>query len=89
MHADHLEIVNPLRTYRVSWTDVDNIDTVVFYGWRVRIWTGGATRLAFGLSQFSKYSTSHGPKYDDIDRDAPRWLSRSYAELREYWQSRR
>ena len=89
LHADHLELVNPFRTHRIPWTEIDNIDTAIFYGWKVRVWSHGRARLAFGLSQFSKYATSHGAKHDDINRDAPRWLSRGYADLRECWQSRR
>lgn len=89
LHPDHLEIVNPLRTHRIQWNDIDNIDTAVFYGWKVRIWGNGNARIAFGLSQFSKYFTSQGGRFDDVESEAPRWLSRGYAELREYWRSRR
>lgn len=86
---DHLLVVNPLRTYRIPWSDVQNIDAVVFYGWKVRFWVDGRPRNAFGLCQFSKYGVSHGPKYDDIYRDAPRWLHSGYDELRKHWDSKK
>ncbi|WP_412749714.1 PH domain-containing protein [Krasilnikovia sp. M28-CT-15] len=87
LHDDHVDVVNPLRTHRFRWADIDAIDTVVFHGWRVRIWSKGTARFAFGLSQYSKYT--HRREDDDVRRDAPRWLSRGYSELRECWQSRR
>jgi hypothetical protein len=87
LRAGHLELVNPLRTYRIPWADVDRIDTFVFAGWKVRVWTGGNARVAFGLSQYNKYRFGYDAKYDSFDRDAPSWIRGGYAELQQYLRS--
>ena len=89
LREDHLELVNPIRTHRIPWSAIADIDTVVSYGWRVRIRLGeNRSRTAFGLSHRSRYVHS-SPGHDDLDRDAPRWLSQGFAELRQHWQQRR
>jgi Bacterial PH domain len=87
LEPDHLVLVNPLRTHRLRWADVDRIDTFVLAGWKVRVQAGGSTRVAFGLSQYNKYRFGFDAKYDAFDRDAPAWIRRGFAELEQYWQA--
>ncbi|GGN85976.1 hypothetical protein GCM10010112_67000 [Actinoplanes lobatus] len=87
LHADHVELVNPLRTHRIPWREIDAVEAFVFAGWRVRVWSGGRARVAFGLSQYSKYTPARPG--DDVDEHAPKWLSQGYHELRDTWQERR
>ena len=88
LRDDYLQVVNPLRTYRIPWAEVDRVDTVVLAGWKVRVWTKGAARVAFGLSQYNKYRFGYDAKYDAFDRDAPSWMRLGYGELQQYLQSR-
>jgi hypothetical protein len=89
LRDDCVELVNPLRTYRIPWADVERVDTFVFAGWKVRVWANGAARVAFGLSQYNKYRFGYDAKYDSFDRDAPPWMRRGYRELQQYLQRRR
>jgi hypothetical protein len=89
LRTDYLELVNPLRTYRIPWADVERVDTFVLGGWKVRVWTRGGARVAFGLSQYNKYRFSFDAKYDAFERDAPSWMRRGYTELEQSLRSRR
>ncbi|MEV4636928.1 PH domain-containing protein [Actinoplanes sp. NPDC049548] len=44
VHDDHVELVNPLRRFRFSWHDVEEIDIISGAGWIVRVWAGGGRR---------------------------------------------
>jgi hypothetical protein len=89
LRQEHLHVVNPLRTYRIPWAEVERIDTFVLAGWKVRILTTGRPRVAFGLSQYNKYRFGFDAKYDAFDRDAPSWIRRGFDELQQYWQARK
>jgi hypothetical protein len=89
LRPDHLHVVNPLRTYRVPWAEVERIDTFVLAGWKVRVWITGRARVAFGLSQYNKYRFGFDAGYDAFDSDAPSWIRRGFDELQQYWQARK
>jgi hypothetical protein len=89
LREDRLDIVNPLRTYRIPWAEIERVDTFVFAGWKVRVWTKGRPRVAFGLSQYNKYRFGSDPAHDAFDRDAPAWIRNGYAELQESLQTRK
>ncbi|WP_183220390.1 PH domain-containing protein [Actinoplanes campanulatus] len=48
LHEDHIALVNPLRTLRFHWLDVEDIDIVSSGGWIVRVRAGGVPRWAWG-----------------------------------------
>ncbi|MFC6565377.1 PH domain-containing protein [Actinoplanes utahensis] len=84
LHDDHVELVNPLRTHRIRWADISAVEAFVRSGWRVRVWTGSRARLAFGLSQYSRYTPARLD--DDVDQHAPGWLRDGYHELVACWR---
>ncbi|MGW0431638.1 PH domain-containing protein [Micromonospora sp. NPDC003197] len=89
VHGDHLQLVNPLRSHRIAWRDVENIELVSDRGWHVLVWVGDVPIRAWGLSKIGRFGAAANSAYDDSRTDAPRWLREGYSTLRRYWRKRR
>ncbi|GAA2344532.1 PH domain-containing protein [Dactylosporangium salmoneum] len=86
---EHVEVVNPLRRYRVRWADVEDIDITAAGGWIVRLWIEGEPRWVWGLSRFGQFGAlPFASRHDDPAKDAPRWVYDGYRELRRTWTAR-
>jgi hypothetical protein len=86
LHEDHVQVVNPLRTFRFYWFDVDDIDIISSGGWIVRVWAGGVPRWAWGVSRFGQFGLPFASAHDDPAKDAPRFVYQGYREMRAAWK---
>jgi hypothetical protein len=89
LHDDHVQLVSPLRTMRIAWADVEDIDLISRNGWIVRVWAGGQPHQAWGLCKLGRFGLAAGTRHDDPEKDTPRWQRDGYAALRRYWRSHR
>jgi hypothetical protein len=87
LHDDHVQLVNPLRTMRIAWADIDDIDLVSRNGWVVQVRSDGRAHRAWGLCKLGRFGLAAGSAHDDSNRDAPGWLRDGYARLRRRWRS--
>lgn len=86
LYEDHVQLVNPLRTLRIYWFDVEDVDIVSTGGWIVRIWAGGVPRWAWGVSRFGQFGLPVASVHDDPAKDAPRFVYNGYREIRAAWK---
>lgn len=86
LHEDHVQVVNPLRTFRYYWFDVEDIDIVSGGGWIVRVWAGGVPRWAWGVSRIGQFGLPFASVHDDPAKDAPRFVYDGYRAMRSAWK---
>jgi hypothetical protein len=87
LHDDHIELVNPLRTFRYYWNDVEEIDIISAPGWIVRVWAGGVARWAWGTSRVGQFGLiPFTSAHDDPAKDAPHWVYQGYRDIHAAWK---
>lgn len=90
LHDDHIQLVNPLRSFRYYWNDVEDIDIISSAGWIVRVWAGGVPRWAWGASQIGQFgAVPFSSVHDDPAKDAPRRVHDGYRQMRTAWKKGR
>jgi hypothetical protein len=89
LHDDHVQLVNPLRTMRIAWADVEDIDLISRNDRIVRVWAYGEPHQAWGLCKLGRFGIAASSPYDDPERDTPSWQRDGYAGLRKHWRSHR
>ncbi|MBW6437031.1 PH domain-containing protein [Actinoplanes hulinensis] len=86
LHDDHIALVNPLRTFRFYWFDVEDVDIVSSGGWIVRVWAGGVPRWAWGVSRIGRFGLPFASVHDGPAQDAPCFVHDGYQAIRTAWQ---
>jgi len=90
LHDDHIQLVNPLRTFRYYWHDVEDIDIISAPGWIVRVTAGGVAHWAWGVSRLGQFGLiPFSSTHDDPAKDAPRWVYQGYRDMQAAWKRRR
>lgn len=87
LHDDHIELVNPLRTFRYYWNDVEEIDMISAPGWIIRIWAGGVAHWAWGTSRIGQFGLiPFTSTHDNPAKDAPGWVYQAYRDIHAAWK---